>query len=343
LPEWDACGLSPDGQNLLVYAGFTPFAFAGIPTGGWAVSVDVSRPASGFGAGGEVRAFAEQELWDRVEGALQDSRLPGMGLRELLFAAGTDASALPPARTFAGVAQPKVVLSEAQTAQLLRDRPNAVRRYLWTSVCTWGGELVVSTFWRCALHNNMLQVEMSRFVLPPPAKKYRRVETLAPGLATEWEAFVSGALLTPFALLAAPVLLLDRLHWVLAQRFGGTRKSKASAIKRNPLYDFGARRSLRVETMGDRFPHYFMKMDQQHTQHFIDRIVLETLVAFLEEHGIDTADLKETQTAIFNSGVIVQGGDITAQSLAVGAKAQARTGLVGRAAARGAKGGSVAA
>ena len=40
-------------------------------------------------------------------------------------------------------------------------------------------------------------------------------------------------------------------------------------------------------------------------------------------HGIETSDLKERQTTILNSGVIVQGGDVNAESLAVGSGSQA--------------------
>jgi len=47
------------------------------------------------------------------------------------------------------------------------------------------------------------------------------------------------------------------------------------------------------------------------------------LVEFLDDHNIDTSDLKERQTTILNSGVIVQGGDVNAESLAVGPGAEA--------------------
>jgi hypothetical protein len=57
----------------------------------------------------------------------------------------------------------------------------------------------------------------------------------------------------------------------------------------------------------------------------LEREVLDALIVFLDEHGVDTSDLKERQTTILNSGVIVHGGDVRADSLAVGAGSQART------------------
>ncbi len=53
--------------------------------------------------------------------------------------------------------------------------------------------------------------------------------------------------------------------------------------------------------------------------------MLEELVAFLDDQGIDTSDLRERSTTILNSGILVQGGDVRADSLAVGANAQATT------------------
>jgi hypothetical protein len=43
---------------------------------------------------------------------------------------------------------------------------------------------------------------------------------------------------------------------------------------------------------------------------------------FLDAHGIDTSDLEERQTAVLNNGVIVTGGELRAQSLAVGQQAR---------------------
>jgi hypothetical protein len=46
-------------------------------------------------------------------------------------------------------------------------------------------------------------------------------------------------------------------------------------------------------------------------------------VTFLDEHDIDTSEIRERRALILNSGIIVQGGDVTAESLAVGAGATA--------------------
>jgi hypothetical protein len=55
----------------------------------------------------------------------------------------------------------------------------------------------------------------------------------------------------------------------------------------------------------------------------LERVILSSIITFLDAHHIDTSDLRERQTMILNSGIIVQGGDVKAESLAVGVGAQA--------------------
>jgi hypothetical protein len=55
----------------------------------------------------------------------------------------------------------------------------------------------------------------------------------------------------------------------------------------------------------------------------LEHAILDGIITFLDEHQIDTSGLRERQTMILNSGIIVQGGDVKAESLAVGAGAQA--------------------
>jgi hypothetical protein len=124
---------------------------------------------------------------------------------------------------------------------------------------------------------------------------------------------------------------LARIPVAHARAFGSDKRARANEIKAEARYNFGAPQSVRAQMMGDEFLHYFQKIDLQYYEKAVDRILLESLVDFLGDHGIDTADLKETQSAIVNSGVIVQGGDVTAQSLAVGEGARAKTSTVDRA------------
>jgi hypothetical protein len=62
----------------------------------------------------------------------------------------------------------------------------------------------------------------------------------------------------------------------------------------------------------------------------IEREILDAILTFLELHDIDTTELEERGAAVLNNGVIVTGGQVKAESLAVGSKAQAKTSLAQR-------------
>ena len=50
------------------------------------------------------------------------------------------------------------------------------------------------------------------------------------------------------------------------------------------------------------------------TQHSI----INSIIDYLESKGISTEDIKETQTTILNSGVMVTGGTVNANQMATG-------------------------
>jgi hypothetical protein len=55
--------------------------------------------------------------------------------------------------------------------------------------------------------------------------------------------------------------------------------------------------------------------------------ILDTIVDFLDSRNVDTSEIKERRTTILNNGVIMSGGSIQAQSVAVGRDAK---GIVSR-------------
>ena len=133
-----------------------------------------------------------------------------------------------------------------------------------------------------------------------------------------------GALLVgPLAALVAWLALIAKLGGFISRSLGLEGCMKRREIKHNPLYDYGIAQSIRQMVSSPRFAHYFQRLDQEMYVKIIEREMLDTIIEFLDDHNIDTSDIKERQTTILNQGVIVQGGDVQAESLAVGAGAQA--------------------
>jgi hypothetical protein len=63
-------------------------------------------------------------------------------------------------------------------------------------------------------------------------------------------------------------------------------------------------------------------LDKEMYVKIFEKQLLVAIKDFLDAHNIDTSDIKERQTTILNSGVIVQGGEVKAEALSVGTGAQ---------------------
>ena len=98
----------------------------------------------------------------------------------------------------------------------------------------------------------------------------------------------------------------------------------AKFIKDNPGFDYGATDSIRQAGTNGYYSHYFQKADATMINQMLEGQILNTIVDFLDEHNVDTSEIKERRTTILNSGIIVHGGDVNAQALAVGQQATAK-------------------
>jgi len=119
------------------------------------------------------------------------------------------------------------------------------------------------------------------------------------------------------------LFLLSRLNEGLMDLFDSKGRQRRREIESNPLYNYGAQSSLRYAFSSDSFLHYFQKLDGEFYTKVLEHQVLDGIIDFLDMHNIDTSEIRERRTTILNSGVIVQGGDIKAESLAVGSGAMA--------------------
>jgi hypothetical protein len=72
------------------------------------------------------------------------------------------------------------------------------------------------------------------------------------------------------------------------------------------------------------YANYFQLMDSELYEKSLNRCIFDSVIDFLEAHGIDVSALKETRTTIINSGILVKGGDVKADVLAVGERATAK-------------------
>lgn len=326
-------GLPLDNQNVVVYSGYSPFVGAGFNLGGWSFAINVTVPKDDGldGAGSaEPIPFQAPELHEQIEIAIQNLHFDNLNLRDMLFVNGQeirDEHALLPDI----YARPAQCLDAEQLKQYINRFDPKIRHYKWIRVHYAGDLLVLSFFLRCSLQANNLFVEISRFLLTPPLDAYSSVDQLKSDeggisafLARVVATMIAGVLSVVDAFLV-PFTLIGRwlADWGERRRERREDKELREEIAENLLYNYGAEASIRERCSSGNYTRYFQRLDQEMYVKIIERTILDTIVDFLDAHNINTSDLKERRTTILNSGVIIQGGNLEAQNLAVGSNAQA--------------------
>lgn len=328
-----------ENGNVLIYSGFTPFVGSGLSMGGWSFALDLrkardndlpgsQKPLSSMTTSvvGEVNV---DDLYARISRDLAGLQLERVSIDDKLYVNGKDVRddqrflkhplARPQNRVGAEVIETAMLRSEER-----------LRHYRCIRVVDWNGELVLSIFLRLAKLSHNLFVEASYFLLTPVANKYRQVDSMPASLTLRrflWIVTKAG-FLSPFLMALSPFLLL----WRAQSRFSlwlHNREEKKQILD-NPSYDYGADFSLRQWASSDEYQRYFQKLDKEMYFKVLEKNILDSILTFLEERNVDVSEFKQRQTTILNNGVIVSGGTLTANNLAVGEQAKSTTTMTNR-------------
>lgn len=307
--------------NITVYSGFSPFVGAGVDVGGWSFAVNAARGKEEMGSTLTPKPFSVTELYDYVLAHVAELGLTGLRIEDRLCANGKELRGDP--RFFGEPAgRPRVQGDATLLAAFVEDSTETVRHYKCIRVIGWRGELVLSIFLRCSLVKGRLFVEASYFLLPPLKDVYREVDAIpaTPTWRQKARLMRQAAAAAPMVWITSPLAVLEFFLTPLGryQRRMQVRREMAS----NPTFDYGATTSIREDEQSPSFRQYFQRLDKEMYVKIIEKEIFDSIVVFLEAKNIDTSDLKERQTTVLNSGVIVSGGSIQAESLAVGEKAR---------------------
>lgn len=339
-------------QNVAVHRGFSPFEFAGMALGGWSFVVDLDKRAP-FSSIRKDR-FTTDELEERIRSAISGQFNDRVTHRDLFVVNGIDADVLPSETRFPPppdypsfhsvqdpnfwwdrsvrrievigmpASAPKVSLTKSQGEEIAAGNPDKARRYLWFAIAFSEPELVLSYFLRFREAGHILSLEHVRHLLGPIEEVTNEPEVISPLEDGFYHrTFYSGAARGLFDLLFQPMIWLGiqlvRKRWTPYR----DATTYASAQMVGIELERGAAPSLRRELMSTAFDHYFQKVDLDDAIKSLDKIVLEILASSLEECGIDVTDLRNKEMTIYNSGILVNGGDVNAEALAVGQGAAA--------------------
>jgi hypothetical protein len=321
--EVEYARLPREDQNLILYSGFMPFEFAGEMIGSWSVAIDVQRGREDLGTRLDPKAFGASELYEKLCGAIRNATSAEVSIADVALASGVQ----PEESCFNGATRlgnPIQVLPAERIGSLHGARDAKLRHYKWVRVQNPPSELIMSYFLRCSLDRKNLYVEVDRVFLGPIAAAHHGADELPPEefgdiLLQLQVSIVAGPLQSLWAVASAPFRVIRGLLEIFIRRDVAIEK----AIRRNPAFNFGARQSLRSALSASVYRHYYERVDKELGQKAIDREIFNTLVDFLHEQNVDVSELREGQASVLNNGIIIQQGNLTAESVAVGERSTA--------------------
>ncbi|MFF1308796.1 hypothetical protein [Streptomyces sp. NPDC058307] len=353
--------------NVTVYSGYTPFIGYAEAASQWSLAVPLLPAVNPVGglphrpAGPE--AFTVTELVDHVRARLRAtatrgtadgtpadvaeslsslSSLASLVVEDRVFASGTsigDDERFIRTRSLAPAAR----LSADEVERIMERPTGAVRHYLAVHVPLWGGDVVPSVFLHFSTTGRTLHLHCTNHVLAPVRADYHVVDRLRGPLSPEAR---RGLLLdavprTGKAFYAAPFKALRQASF--DGRHGRRMTDELKALEQDPVYDFGARLSIRELALSPDYHNYFQVVDATRITSLVERHTFAAIREFLSARGYDITDFRAQQQTILNQGLIQQGGTSIIGNQAIGTGATAMQNVPQQqngAAALGAVGGS---
>jgi hypothetical protein len=312
------------GGNVTVAGDYNPFVGSGGSLDdAWSFTLDIGRAAEGQIA----QPFSVHEIHDHVFDRLTRVGLPGVSLDEQVFVDGRD---LRGDRRFLPdeLAPPVPHVDDTLVRALIAAPEDHARTYIRLRVTGWRGQLVLSTFLRFVVTGQNLFIELSHSLLTPVLERYQEVDNLLPQpsfrqlLRIARRSFTPalvGLFLAPFAVTRAIFAPLRRHRHRARQR-----REITTALR----FNYGPIAAPREVVSDSRYQRYFQQLDRSLYSKVVEKRLLEAIVSFLDDKGIDTHELIERQTTILNNGVYITGqSTVNAQSIAGGLGARAKTRL----------------
>lgn len=316
----DLAHLSEPPGNLIVYSGFSPFVGSGTAMNSWSVVVDITRGAKRPDCSRELpKQFAAVDLYGAATAAVSAASPPGLEVEDNLYINGQDVRL--DSRCFdADTRRPRRNVDSAVVDRFVGTAAaSPIRHYRSFRVVDWSGDLIVSFFIRMSLSTTTLFFEANSSVLTPVDDLKRTLERVHPRptvLQFLTRLLHSFATALPY-LLWGPMNSVVRLIRPVVDLI--VHVVEEWVVNEKPVFDFGATHSAReLASTSTSYRRHSIRQDGQMLTKTLESAVLESVIGFLDAHRIDTSSLRERETAILNSGIIISGGTINAGSLAIG-------------------------
>jgi hypothetical protein len=168
-------------------------------------------------------------------------------------------------------------------------------------------EVIISAFVYVAVEGHMFYLQFVPASLAPVADEYHVIDRMPKP--------TSGKFMVKVLLDTASAALRDILGaprgvwqtWRLARRERKQFSEEVTHLRDYVFADVGARISVRELGSMVRPRTYIQRLDAAKYTQIVERLVIETVLDYLDSHDVDTAAYRARAEAIYNSGIIVGG------------------------------------
>jgi hypothetical protein len=305
------------GGNTVIYSGYQPFVGSGENLWHWNFAQRLVRtPPKGITVpdaerefdqppftAREISAYVRDHIAGLAHDPLPERRLPGLTVADRIFVAGTEVSDLRPHTP------------PDQVARIIRNPTAPQRHYVASQVVSWRGELVTTVYVHFAVQGKVLYVELHITGLLPCDERYRVVDQLdGTSLGRVLRDAADGLLSAPTVVASAPVGLWRAGSDVLGLT---TRSSATARLKKG--FDYGALIGLREIGEAPKIQDHMRTQDIIKYGRMIERRVIDAVLDFLEDKGVDVTEYRQRFVMILNAGAVAaNGGTVNVSGDAVG-------------------------
>ena len=311
--------------NVVIYSSYTPFVGSGYPIGNWHLTINITKGMQELGKPPlSPLSFQLLEMYEHVTRAIRELSIDGLTMKDKLYVHGEE---IRDDQRFLAhpFACPNVQVDSRLVKAFVEGSTQSIHYYKCLQVMPQKGELVLSIFLKFSKKGPFLHTRALYFLLPPLQEAYYDVDKVHPNLRVGmiWQMFKTSIVIAPRLWIFSAVEPFKALLQPLGHQI--QLMSIRRQIGMNCRFDYGAANSIRQDACASLQRRYFDRLDADTHLKILERQILESMVEFLDARNINTTQFKKQQTTILNSGLIVTGGALTAESLAVGPNAKAET------------------
>ncbi len=303
-------------RNIMISGGYSPFVGAGFDLDSWSFTVDINEPDDKQKPVGGVSAI---DLHEHIKKNLESLKLDGLKITDELYISGKDVNLVAHLLPNNRWSKPVENIDQQYVLSKINSNDKRERHYRVVRIPMWEGQLILSMHYRFFVVKNSLFSEVRFFLLPPLKKKYLAIDDVPPKPTNRefGESVVQSIFSGTFSWV---VVVYKFFGFVLGGFMEENTKKKELRIEveSNRLYNYGWEKSLREKWSSPSYESYFQQIDQDVSLKLLTNEFLASLRNFLSERNISTEQFTQTTTKIVNEGVMISGGEVKAESLAVG-------------------------